>query len=123
MIAGAAGVLVGYPLDTVKVKIQTQDVRNGQALYKGTFDCFFKLVKKDGVCFQCQMKQQAKCFLQVRSLYKGMSSPLVGVAGINAITFGAYGNVLRMLPQPESITSISLAGSAAGLIQVIIRRI
>ena len=50
MITGAAGVLVGYPLDTVKVKIQTQDVRNGQALYKGTFDCFFKLVKNDGVC-------------------------------------------------------------------------
>ena len=51
MITGAAGVLVGYPLDTVKVKIQTQDVRNGQALYKGTFDCLFKLVKNDGVCF------------------------------------------------------------------------
>ena len=59
MITGAAGVLVGYPLDTVKVKIQTQDVRNGQALYKGTFDCFFKLVKNDGVCYQNQMRHQA----------------------------------------------------------------
>ena len=50
-----------------------------------------------------------------------MSSPLIGVAGINAITFGAYGNVLRMLPHPESIASISLAGSAAGLIQVVMK--
>ena len=115
---------MGYPLDTVKVKIQTQDVKNGQTLYKGTFDCFFKLARKDGVCQQqSQLRKHAKGFLQVRSLYKGMSSPLVGVAGINAITFGAYGNVLRMLPQPESITSIALAGSAAGLIQVIIKRI
>ena len=60
---GAAGVLVGYPLDTVKVKIQTQDVRNGQTQYKGTFDCFFKLVRKDGVCFQAQLRKHAKDFL------------------------------------------------------------
>ena len=46
---GAAGVLVGYPLDTVKVKIQTQDIKNGNTMYKGTFDCLFKLVRKDGV--------------------------------------------------------------------------
>ena len=54
----------------------------------------------------------------MKGLYKGMSSPLVGVAGINAITFGAYGNVLRMLPDQESISSITLAGASAGLIQV-----
>jgi len=94
--------LVGYPLDTVKVKIQTQDIKNGNTMYKGTFDCLFKLVRKDGV----------------KGLYKGMSSPLVGVAGINAITFGAYGNVLRMLPDQESISSITLAGASAGLIQI-----
>ena len=48
-----------------------------------------------------------------------MSSPLLGVAGINAITFGAYGNVLRMLPDQDSISSITLAGATAGLIQVL----
>ena len=47
-----------------------------------------------------------------------MSSPLLGVAGINAITFGAYGNVLRLLPDQDSISSITLAGASAGLIQV-----
>ena len=57
-------------------------------------------------------------YLKARSLYKGMSSPLLGVAGINAITFGAYGNVLRLLPDQESISSITLAGASAGLIQV-----
>lgn len=56
--------------------------------------------------------------VKVRSLYKGMSSPLLGVAGINAITFGAYGNVLRLLPDQDSVASITLAGAAAGLIQV-----
>jgi len=103
-IGGAAGILAGYPLDTVKVKIQTQDVRNGRMAYKSTFDCLFKLIRADGV----------------KSLYKGMSSPLLGVAGINAITFGAYGNVLRMLPDQDSISSITLAGASAGLIQSVV---
>ena len=41
--------MAGYPLDTVKVKIQTQEVRTGGLKYKGTLDCLIKLVKKDGV--------------------------------------------------------------------------
>ena len=55
---------------------------------------------------------------KARSLYKGMSSPLLGVAGINAITFGAYGSVLRLLSDQDNISSITLAGASAGLIQV-----
>jgi len=100
-VGGAAGVVAGYPLDTVKVKIQTQDVSSGRLMYNGTFDCLKQIINKEGA----------------RSLYKGMSSPLIGVAGINAITFGAYGNVLRQLSNPESIGSVALAGSAAGMIQ------
>lgn len=93
--------MAGYPLDTVKVKIQTQDISNGRAMYKGTFDCLSQIINKEGA----------------KGLYKGISSPLFGVAGINAITFGAYGNVLRLLPNPDSIGSVTLAGSAAGMIQ------
>ena len=40
--------MVGYPLDTVKVKIQTQDPSMGLK-YKGTFDCLTQLIKQDGV--------------------------------------------------------------------------
>ena len=40
------------------------------------------------------------------------------MAGINAITFGAYGSVLRLLPDQDNISSITLAGASAGLIQV-----
>jgi solute carrier family 25 carnitine/acylcarnitine transporter 20/29 len=47
-----------------------------------------------------------------------MSSPLAGVAAINAITFGVYGNVLRRMEDPTSVTSVMTAGAAAGLIQV-----
>ena len=74
----------------------------------------------------------------VRGLYRGMTSPLLGVAGINAVTFGVNAQVnllkhpfdktnnhaisnqvLKQLPQPESISSITIAGASAGLIQVL----
>ena len=32
----------------------------------------------------------------VEGLYKGITSPLLGVAGINAITFGVYAQVIRL---------------------------
>ena len=49
IILGAAGVLVGYPFDTVKVRIQTQNVKNRNVLYTGTFQCLSKLIKNEGV--------------------------------------------------------------------------
>eukprot|EP00092_Neocalanus_flemingeri_P001043 GFUD01001113.1.p1 GENE.GFUD01001113.1~~GFUD01001113.1.p1 ORF type:complete len:432 (+),score=63.12 GFUD01001113.1:46-1341(+) len=99
-LGGAAGVLSCYPLDTVKVRIQTQDMARGK-LYRGTFDCVMKIAKKEGA----------------RSLYRGVSCPLFGVAGVSALTFSAYGNVLGLLQHQDSILSVSIAGSAAGLMQ------
>ena len=40
-LSGAAGVLAGYPLDTVKVRIQTSPA----GTYKGTFDCLLDCVR------------------------------------------------------------------------------
>ena len=42
-----AGILVGYPLDTVKVRIQTQDPTNLK--YRGTFQCLSSIIKDEGV--------------------------------------------------------------------------
>ena len=47
-----------------------------------------------------------------------MASPLYGVAAMNAIGFGVYGNVIRRLNNPDSIMSITTAGVAAGGVQV-----
>ena len=52
--------MVGYPLDTVKVKIQTQDPSMGLK-YKGTFDCLAQLIKQDGV---------SEFLIYVSSIYK-----------------------------------------------------
>ena len=51
-------------------------------------------------------------------MYRGISSPLAGVAAINAICFGVYGNVNRRLKDPDSLKSITIAGMASGFVQV-----
>uniref|UniRef100_A0A182Q4N7 Mitochondrial carnitine/acylcarnitine carrier protein n=1 Tax=Anopheles farauti TaxID=69004 RepID=A0A182Q4N7_9DIPT len=98
-LGGCAGVLVGFPFDTVKVHLQTQNHKN--PLYRGTYDCFRKIIVREGV----------------HGLYRGMSSPMAGVAVVNAIVFGVYGNIQRRTSNPDSLYSHFLAGTAAGLAQ------
>lgn len=76
-LGGVCTVLVGHPLDTIKVRLQTMPlVKPGESpLYRGTWDCAVKTVKKEGF----------------KGLYKGMSAPLTGVAPIFAISFLGYG--------------------------------
>jgi len=99
---GMAGILVGYPLDTVKVRIQTQDPTNLK--YRGTFQCLSSIIKDEGG----------------RALYRGMSGPLASVAAINAIGFGVYGNVSRRLQNPDVVQSAAIAGCASGFVQAFV---
>lgn len=99
---GCTGLIVGHPFDTIKVHMQTQDVKNPQ--YRGAFHCMQSLMAKESF----------------RGLYRGMSSPMMGVSAINAIVFGVYGNMQRMSSNPHSYTSHFVAGSVAGLVQSVI---
>lgn len=54
---------------------------------------------------------------QFQGLFKGMSSPMAGLAAVNAIVFGVYGNILRASSSPTSLQNQFLAGSAAGFVQ------
>lgn len=97
--SGCSAIVVGHPFDTVKVNLQTQDIKN--PTYKGTFHCFRTIFAKEGI----------------RGIYKGISSPLAGVAAINAIVFGVYGNCQRNSSDPNSLFTHFVAGSAAGFAQ------
>eukprot|EP00040_Diaphanoeca_grandis_P029430 m.172466 g.172466 ORF g.172466 m.172466 type:complete len:290 (+) comp31685_c11_seq1:98-967(+) len=74
-LAGGAGgaslVVVGHPLDTAKVKLQT--AAHGQ--YKGTFDVLSRTFQAEGVT----------------GLYRGMAAPLAGIAPIFAVYFWGFG--------------------------------
>jgi hypothetical protein len=53
----------GHPLDTIKVRLQTQ------SNYRGAMDCFLKVVKNEGV----------------HSLYRGIGSPLASLTILNML--------------------------------------
>ena len=46
-----------------------------------------------------------------------MSSPMAGVAVVNAIVFGVYGTTQKKLSDPDHLSSHFLAGASAGLAQ------
>ncbi|KAI5767806.1 SLC25A29 [Gulo gulo luscus] len=98
---GVAGVLVGHPFDTVKVRLQVQSPEKPQ--YRGTLHCFQSIIKQESVL----------------GLYKGLGSPLMGLTFINALVFGVQGNTLRALGQDTPLHQF-VAGAAAGAIQCVI---
>lgn len=72
-VAGINVTLVGHPFDTLKVRLQTQPIKN--PIYSGVVDCFKKTVQWEGL----------------GGLYKGVSSPLVGQMFFRACLFLSYG--------------------------------
>ena len=53
-------------------------------------------------------------------MFKGITSPLYGLAAINAIVFGVQGNIQRRMSNPGSLSSHFIAGSLAGVAQCVI---
>jgi len=105
-LGGMGGILLSYPLDTVKVRMQTS-----VGVYKGMGDCISKIISQEGA----------------RTFYRGVFAPLSAYGIIKAITFGAYGNCLdyfakragdpnHVATYPEIIAAGHLAGFAAAFI-------
>lgn len=107
---GTCLVFAGHPLDTIKVRLQTQPYTpDGKPTqYKGTYDCAKKIITKEG-------------FL---GLYKGMATPIVGVAPMYAICFFSFtmGKKLQQSEEGQDFTSKQLffAGALAGLSTTVI---
>ncbi|ORX38983.1 mitochondrial carrier domain-containing protein [Kockovaella imperatae] len=101
-VGGALQVLVGQPLDTLKTRAQTAP----KGKYKNTLDILTKTVKSEGPL----------------ALYKGMLSPLIGIAAVNSLLFTAYGASRRLVsPYPDlSIKQVAVAGGMAGAANAIL---
>ncbi|KAM9294039.1 solute carrier family 25 member 47 [Gastrophryne carolinensis] len=105
-LGGACGVMVGYPLDTVKVRIQTQ------RSYTGIWHCIHSTYKKE----------------KVSGFFKGMSMPISTVSISSAVSFGVYRNCLRNLCKLKygapnikpSKLDIFLSGYVAGGAQALV---
>ncbi|KAI0772779.1 mitochondrial carrier [Trametes elegans] len=101
-VGGAAQVIVGQPLDTIKTRAQTAPA----GMFKGPMDILTQTLRKEGFF----------------ALYKGMASPLVGIAGVNSLLFAAYGVSKRIIsPFPQlSLKEIAGAGAIAGAVNAVL---
>lgn len=113
-VAGGFGgtclVFAGHPLDTIKVRLQTQPYTpDGKpTLYNGTYDCAKKIIQKE----------------TFRGLYKGMATPIVGVAPMYAICFFSFtmGKKLQQKSEDQvfNLKELFCAGALAGLSTTVI---
>ncbi|CAL8369022.1 unnamed protein product [Lota lota] len=107
-ISGALGLIVGHPMDTVKVRLQVQ------SKYNTIFDCVAKTYANEGL----------------HGFYKGMAFPVLTSGLANSAIFGSYCNALDYLTQSREGDRINgqdapaahvfVAGCFSGLVGVVI---
>ncbi|CAM9388823.1 unnamed protein product, partial [Discosporangium mesarthrocarpum] len=98
-VAGFAQVAVGHPLDTIKVRLQTQSSVNPE--FTGMVDCFRQTMVKEGVA----------------GLYAGAASPLIGAMAHNAVVFFSYGLSKKIVSGGKELAPFQyyMAGSLAAV--------
>ena len=102
-IAGVSEILVMYPLDVVKTRVQLQTGTGGSEAYTGMVDCFRKIIAKEGAS----------------RLYRGITAPILMEAPKRATKFAAndeWGKAYRKAFGIEKMNqSLSiLTGASAG---------
>ncbi|KAG9290464.1 hypothetical protein G9A89_002439 [Geosiphon pyriformis] len=101
-MGGVAQVAVGFPFDTIKVHLQTQPE---PPKYRNAMHAFKTIVREEGL----------------RGLYKGATSPLMGIGFCNAVLFSTNGFFRRLIQGEDrmrilSLTEIATAGALTGAI-------
>uniref|UniRef100_A0A8D2CJZ7 Solute carrier family 25 member 47 n=1 Tax=Sciurus vulgaris TaxID=55149 RepID=A0A8D2CJZ7_SCIVU len=103
-IGGVCGVAVGYPLDTVKVRIQTEPK------YTGIWHCIRDIYRQE----------------RVRGFYRGLSLPVCTVSLVSSVSFGTYRHCLAHICRfrygsaeaKPAKADVTLSGCASGLVRV-----
>ncbi|PWY88416.1 mitochondrial carrier protein [Aspergillus heteromorphus CBS 117.55] len=102
-LSGAIGIIIGNPLDVIKVRLQAGQTPDIVA---------------------STTPQQASRFENATSLVRGAAAPILGYGALNALLFVAYNRSLKFLdssiidptnPQSASLSKIWLAGAAGGV--------
>nr|POF27345.1 mitochondrial arginine transporter bac2 [Quercus suber] len=100
---GMAGIISGYPLDTLRIRQQ-------QSISGSAFSFHCNVVGKEGPA----------------ALYRGMGAPLASVTFHNAVAFQIYAALSRAFDSsissaaPASFKSVALAGFGTGALQSLI---
>jgi len=105
-VGGVFGLSLVYPLDTVKVRIQTRP----RGTYTGVLNCLTTTVKNEGYL----------------ALYRGIASPVAGYGAIKAVAFGSNKYACDTLTQWNDgralhVWELVVCGGMAGVAQTFIR--
>lgn len=102
-VGGGIGMLVGHPLDTIKVRMMTRP-----DAYLSMRDCFMKTVQGEGAA----------------GFFKGVAPPMLSVAVYQAVCFASFSSALAFVTEKTerdaSIPSLFLAGSISGAATVLV---
>ncbi|MCH0628684.1 MC/SLC25 family protein [Kocuria palustris] len=79
MFSGVMKNVVGHPFDTIKVRLQTDEVGR----FKGPMDCVLQTLRKEGVT----------------GLYKGFTPPLIGWVFMDSVMLGSLHLYRRLLKE------------------------
>ncbi|CAN0384012.1 unnamed protein product, partial [Phaeothamnion confervicola] len=94
--AGFSECISSYPLDTVKVRMQT--AAEGAAGFNGPLDCLLRTAREDGAL----------------ALYRGMSSRMVSCMVSSSLMFGCNGGLKRFFgAEPHDPKSVRFMAAAA----------
>ncbi|KAG8715322.1 hypothetical protein FRC08_010711 [Ceratobasidium sp. 394] len=100
-IGGMVGLAVGFPFDTIKVRLQHPET---MSRYRNSMTALVKIVQEE----------------RVAGLFKGISSPMAGCAFLNGLVFASTGFLIQaQLSDPSSkptLAQITLAGAGTGII-------
>ncbi|KAI1309967.1 hypothetical protein EDD11_003947 [Mortierella claussenii] len=110
-VAGIVGVLIVYPLDMVKTRLQNQKKdASGRLQYRGGLDCFRQVIAKEGA----------------RGLYRGIVPNLIGITPEKAIKLAVNDFAREYWAERTHVSEDKLAiqygmlsGATAGFCQVI----
>ncbi|ORY07263.1 mitochondrial carrier protein-like protein [Clohesyomyces aquaticus] len=103
-LSGAAGILIGNPLDLVKTRLQAGSRHQSPTL---------------NPTVPIPQQSFTRHFDRAGTLVRGASAPILGYGALNAILFVSYNRTLSLLGDtpaaPTSFSKIFLAGSVGGL--------
>ncbi|KAG0357457.1 mitochondrial carrier domain-containing protein [Gamsiella multidivaricata] len=88
-ISGVAGLIIGSPLDVLKVRLQAESSSAASSNMQANKNSLTSMIQNEGV----------------KSLFKGITSPIIGLAGLNSILFASYSASMRLFETLSPPTS------------------
>ena len=89
-VGGLISVIVGHPLDTIKVRLQAMEILAQKRKFSGTLDCIMQTVRKEGAV----------------ALFKGLTPHMVMSVPSWSLLFWGYGMGLKLQSKDQNFDKL-----------------